>query len=532
MFFKAIKKLLITVSFFSINAFAVDNFNSANGQLTIDQVVVGNAVYTNVIVTVGSVIGIGTAPSSLTYDTFNGANGQLTIPSVLVSGKTYNNVVITVGSVISIGGQSILLPFGNPTQYVLNSGLYTSSTGNYSTSQSASFAFTTATPLAANLSNVDISSVISTINYDDGLSAGTLENSSIIPGVGTTVLASTDSIGNITNLQLSVVSPQAPHKIGMGINNLYITYGNGNLTLNANNNAICSNVSSNGFCTVNAIAQSTALSVSGQKFTQNSYASYSQVFVFSDSDSDTGRRLLLEGIPTAPYWQGRHSNGPVAPEYFASNLGISFSKRTNYAVGGAYTGRGNADSSPLVAKTGMLDQFDTFSQSLGMTQADPNALYYVRGGSNDFTSCGNTSCTSTQIATMNSNISTLIKNLAGKGAKHFFLSGIGSGTNNSRVGFNSQLAIDATSLSKSLGVDISFFDYSNTYKNNSKIPNTYGFTFLSPAGCYTGNFTGTTGTLCNNVWSYTIWDSLQLHVTTRFARIIGNAMSNQIIISH
>ena len=181
MFFKAIKKLLITVSFFSINAFAVDNFNSANGQLTIDQVVVGNAVYTNVIVTVGSVIGIGTAPSSLTYDTFNGANGQLTIPSVLVSGKTYNNVVITVGSVISIGGQSILLPFGNPTQYVLNSGLYTSSTGNYSTSQSASFAFTTATPLAANLSNVDISSVISTINYDDGLSAGTLENSEVAP---------------------------------------------------------------------------------------------------------------------------------------------------------------------------------------------------------------------------------------------------------------------------------------------------------------------------------------------------------------
>ena len=530
MFFKAVKKLLIIAAFFSINALAVDNFNSSNGQLSISKVVVGNAVYNNVVVTVGSVVSVGTTPSSLTYDTFNGASGQLTIPSVLVSGTTYNIVVITVGSVISIGGQATLMPFGNPTQYVLDSGFYTSTTGNYSTSQSASFAFTTATPLTANLSNVDISSVISTINYDDGLSAGTLENSSIVPGVGTTVLASTDSTGNITKLQLSVVSPQAPHKIGMGINNLQITYGNGNLTLSANNNGICSSVSSNGFCTANAIAQSTALSVSAQKFAQNSYPSYSQIFVFSDSDNDTGRRLLLEGIPVSPYWQGRHSNGPAAVEYFASNLGLQSSKRTNYAVGGAYTGRGNIDSSPLVAKTGMLDQFDTFMQALSSGQADPNALYFIRGGGNDFTSCGKASCSTSQVAYMNSNISILIKNLVAKGAKHFYLSGLSAGVGNYRVGFNNQLAIDAASLSKSLGVDITFFDYANFNTNTSVLPNSFGFTNLYPAGCYTGNFTGTNGALCNNVWAYTIWDTQQGHVTTRFARIIGNAMSNQIII--
>jgi hypothetical protein len=522
--------LAITV-IFSINTFAADNFNSANGQLTIGQVVVGNAVYTNVVVTVGSVVSIGNTPSSLTYDTFNGANGQLTIPSVLVSGKTYNNVVITVGSVISIGGQSALMPYGNPTQYVLNSGFYRSYTGNYLSTQIATFSLTTPTPLSANLSNVDISSAISTINYDDGLNSGTLENSSIVPKSGSTVLASTDSSGNITNLELSIASPQAPHPPGVSINNLDVIYYNGYLTVNVKNNSKCLTVGSNGFCSNTSPAQSTAYSVGNQTVTQISYPNYSQMFVFSDSDNDTGRRLLLEGIPLSPYWQGRHSNGPVAVEYFASNLGIPFSKRTNYAVGGAYTGRGNADSSPLVAKTGMLDQFDTFAQSLGTAQADPNALYFVRGGANDFTSCGKASCTTSQVAAMNSNISTLIKNLASKGAKHFYLSGLSSGTGNFRVGFNSQLAIDAALLSKTLGVDITFFDYANFNTNTSVLPNSFGFAYLSPAGCWTGGFTGTGGTLCNNVWAYTIWDTQQSHITSRFARLAGNSMSNQIIIS-
>ena len=526
MFFKAIKNLLIIAAFFSINALALDNYNPANNQLTINQVAVGSVTYSNVVITVGKVISIGTTPSNLTYDTYDAATGQLSVSSVLVGGSTYNNVVVTVGSIISIGGQVVLTQSGNPTQYFLNSGLYTSTTGNYSTNQGASFSFTTATPLKPNLSSADISASISTINYDDSLSAGTLDNSSIVPGVGPTVLASTDTNGSITNLQLSVVSPQAPHKSGMAINNLQITYTNGNLTLNASNNSICSSVASNGFCSSSANPQSTALAVSAQKFNLNVFPAYSQIFVFGDSDNDSGRRLVIQGIPVAPYWQGRHSNGPVAVEYMASNIGIQSSKMTNYAVGGAYTGRGNSDRSAVLAKTGMLDQFDTFSETLGNNQADPNALYFIKGGTNDFTSCGNAACTSDQIASFNTNINTLIRTLAAKGAKHFYLSGIYGGI---PIPFNSQLLTDAKLLSTSLGVDIVFFDHAAFYRSSSVIPNTNGFSKLNPSACYTGSMYGIGGTLCADVWTYTTWDPIG-HYSTRFARLNGNSMSNQIIL--
>ena len=189
------------------------------------------------------------------------------------------------------------------------------------------------------------------------------------------------------------------------------------------------------------------------------------MYVFGASGSDTGRSLSLRGFPLAPFWQGRYSNGPVTVEYLASNLGIPSTKRTNYSVGGATTGR---DSNGL----GHLDQFDTFNQSLGVAQADPNALYFIDGVSamNDFAKCGNASCTNTQIALMNSNITTLIKNLAAKGAKHFYLGGAPEGVGKYRKGYNSQLATDASSLSKSLGIDVVFYDYAAFSNKNFIVP--------------------------------------------------------------
>ena len=46
------------------------------------------------------------ASNSFAVDTYNASNGQLTIPSVNVSGVIYNNVVVTVGSVVSVGSTS------------------------------------------------------------------------------------------------------------------------------------------------------------------------------------------------------------------------------------------------------------------------------------------------------------------------------------------------------------------------------------------------------------------------------------------
>ena len=96
------KRILIMIfSSISLSAFAFDTYN--NGQLMIPSVQVGPNTYTNVVVTLGSVVSIGTGQPNGFIDSYNLANGQLTIPSVIVGSTSYTNVVITIGSIISTG---------------------------------------------------------------------------------------------------------------------------------------------------------------------------------------------------------------------------------------------------------------------------------------------------------------------------------------------------------------------------------------------------------------------------------------------
>ena len=71
-------------------------------------------------------------------------------------------------------------------------------------------------------------------------------------------------------------------------------------------------------------------------------ATFSQIYVFGDSLSDTGNSLKATGIPPSPpYFQGRSSNGPVWSEYLADDLGLTPQQQTNYAFGGANSGSDN-----------------------------------------------------------------------------------------------------------------------------------------------------------------------------------------------
>ena len=99
---------LFAICFFllSISSYANDNFNPVNGQVTIPSVSVGSTVYTNVVITVGQVLSVGTAPAIGPNDTYNSSNGTLKIPIVNVSGQLYYNVVVTLGSVINVGPSS------------------------------------------------------------------------------------------------------------------------------------------------------------------------------------------------------------------------------------------------------------------------------------------------------------------------------------------------------------------------------------------------------------------------------------------
>jgi hypothetical protein len=88
---------------------------TADGKLTIPQVVVGNKIYTTVVVVVGlgDVKSVGAAvanPAAATFDFYDMSSGLLTIPCVVVGGTTYSNVVVATGidRVVSVAGSTNL----------------------------------------------------------------------------------------------------------------------------------------------------------------------------------------------------------------------------------------------------------------------------------------------------------------------------------------------------------------------------------------------------------------------------------------
>jgi hypothetical protein len=72
----------------------------SGGQLTIPAVQVGANVYTAVI-TVGTIVHVAGGMPNAYEDTYNPANRELSIPLVSANGRIYTNVTITVGSIIS-----------------------------------------------------------------------------------------------------------------------------------------------------------------------------------------------------------------------------------------------------------------------------------------------------------------------------------------------------------------------------------------------------------------------------------------------
>lgn len=109
---KGLSKLLVICAFLSCaTVHAADSFDPATNRLTISSVMVRDAIYTNVIIGIGTVVSVGgsstdgvsVAPSTSAIDTFDLSTGQLTIPAINALGQTYYNVVITIGVVYSAG---------------------------------------------------------------------------------------------------------------------------------------------------------------------------------------------------------------------------------------------------------------------------------------------------------------------------------------------------------------------------------------------------------------------------------------------
>ena len=157
-------------------------------------------------------------------------------------------------------------------------------------------------------------------------------------------------------------------------------------------------------------------------------ASFSTIYGFGDSLSDTGNlnQVVFEATggsetfpPSPPYFMGRFSNGPVWIELFAQKLKVPL---INSAFGGATTGFDNTldTTLPGISLPGLQQQIGNFA--LNNPVADPNALYTIWTGANDYLPTN--SMTFTPFDNPNqtlSNIETAINSLVGIGAKNILV---------------------------------------------------------------------------------------------------------------
>lgn len=251
-------------------------------------------------------------------------------------------------------------------------------------------------------------------------------------------------------------------------------------------------------------------------------ASFTDIYVFGDSLSDTGNLFAATGgllPPNRFYSEGRASNDRLWIEYLAEDLGAT---TTNYAFGGATTGSVNTTVPSLI---GLEQQITNFQATNAF--ANPDALYVVWAGSNDYLGAGVTD-TSVPVGNLANSIATL----ADYGAENFLvvnLPDLGQlpATNNSvssssltalANAHNSSLDTALNSLSVSYDINIYDLDANSLFTDAIATPELFGFTNVTDA-CLTSPS-------CQNPDQYLFWDNL--HPTTATHELIGDLAINRL----
>ena len=165
-----------------------------------------------------------------------------------------------------------------------------------------------------------------------------------------------------------------------------------------------------------------------------SAASFSNLYVFGDSLSDQGNLFNATGgaiPPSPPYFDGRFSNGPIWIDYLAQDLGLDvnpfvgsadLTEGINFAFGGATTGVENTLSltyPQLLGLLGLQQQISFFTNLVPV--ADPNALYIVWAGANDYAPTDGTFVPFQNPDTTIANLSQAVTSLANVGAKNIMV---------------------------------------------------------------------------------------------------------------
>lgn len=253
-------------------------------------------------------------------------------------------------------------------------------------------------------------------------------------------------------------------------------------------------------------------------------APLSSVVVFGDSLSDTGlayQAILAsrqETVPPAPYFEGRFSNGPVAVEIMAAQLGLPLQ---SLAYGGATTGTGNIlDLDGDLDHTGLQDQIDAYIQG-GL---DPNALLVLWAGTNDFIMNTDT------MQGVVGNLSAGMNKLAEAGGRHFFIPAMPDmsampmllGKQRFRdlsLGFNASLnQASQLFLQQHPDLDVRWFD---TPLVLDGLKNSTVFSDTTHA-CIAGDFYAV-ASVCGSPESFMFWD--RTHFSAATHQVLGTAFA-------
>ncbi len=260
-------------------------------------------------------------------------------------------------------------------------------------------------------------------------------------------------------------------------------------------------------------------------------SAYSNMYVFGDSLSDSGNVFAATSgaIPSAPYSNGRFSNGPTYADNLFGILGFgtltpSLLGGNNFAFGGATAAPGTF-AGPLPTDLGT--QVTNFRNLAG--GADANALYVVWAGANDLRAA--TAVTApTVINNALTGVSSAITGLYAEGARNFLVMNLPNlGLTPEAIGAGAEAVGGASFLSASynsgfnsvinglrsglVGEDIRTLDTFSLLNTVVANPAAYGFTNVT-SNCLAS------GPACTPD-SYLFWDTI--HPTARGHQLIANA---------
>lgn len=271
--------------------------------------------------------------------------------------------------------------------------------------------------------------------------------------------------------------------------------------------------------------------------------SYSKMYVFGDSLSDTGN-IYNSSPQTFPvfYANGRFSNGLNWVDYLAEDLGLTPTtfitqqgtqlpfpqiptQSVNFAFGGATTGFDNTITQVAPALQQQVGTYLGILQATNQT-ADPNALYILWAGANDYLPTDSTWFTPLKTPDQTiKNISFALDSLLNAGAKQIAVANLPSlgelpktlGTpdetdlNNLAQAHNLALQQTINSLSQSYNAKIVSLDFASLFADAINNPGNYNLTNVTQ-GCLLVQ--------CQNPNQFLFWDDI--HPTTKGHQLLAH----------